>query len=86
MYDLRSKLTRAAIFFVSILAFSVVFILFLCGGSIITSLLPIILAAAAFVICFGLSFVPFIRDHLWILLPFAILFSLAVSFILRQFV
>ena len=82
MYDLRSKLTRALIYLVSVTALAVIGTMLLLGGSVIVCLFPLILAAALFCLCFGLSFVPFIKDHLWILIPFAAIVSLAAGLIL----
>ena len=64
--DLRYKLTLAAIFAAIPLAIFSVVVFILATNSMWLALFPVYLFAGAMIITFILSFVPFMKDHMWL--------------------
>lgn len=64
--DLRYKLTLAAIITLIPTVLILLSIFFIATESICLALIPIYLFAGAFLITFILSFVPFMKDHMWL--------------------
>jgi len=64
--DLRYKLTLAAVFAAIPLALFAVVVFMLATNSIWLALFPVYLFAGALIITFILSFVPFMKDHMWL--------------------
>ena len=64
--DLRYKFTLAAIFAAIPLALFSMVLFIIATSSVWIALFPVYLFVGAFIITFILSFVPFMKDHMWL--------------------
>lgn len=73
--DLRYKLTLAAIITLIPLALFLIAMFLISSSSVALGLFPLYLFAGAFIITMILSFVPFMKDHMWLSVTVAVLLA-----------
>lgn len=81
--DLRYKLTLAAIFAAIPLAIFSVVVFILATNSMWLALFPVYLFAGAMIITFILSFVPFMKDHMWLSVTAVTILAMLAGLILH---
>lgn len=81
--DMKYRLTLAAIFAAIPLVIFTLALFILATGNIWLGLFPVYLFAGAFLVVFILSFVPFMKDHMWLSVIAAVLLAVLSGFILH---
>lgn len=81
--DMKYRLTLACILAAVPLALFTLALFLIASSRIWLGLFPLYLFAGAFVITFILSFVPFMKDHMWLSVTAAVLLAAAAGLILH---
>ncbi|MCR5200001.1 MAG: hypothetical protein K6C38_02670 [Saccharofermentans sp.] len=84
--DMKYRLTLAAIITLIPLALFILATFLIASSSVWFGLLPVYLFAGALIITFILSFVPFMKDHMWLSVTAVALLTALTAFILHMVV